>query len=157
MPNSRPSSTTNKQNALPLVLAGVFLIVSAVASLCLGAAGLPLSKLWSALMGGPDESAAARILWYARMPRTAACILAGAGLSVSGAVIQKVLNNSLASPGIIGVNAGAGQAGRAEAERRHGACEEEEPRKHERQRALFICRRGWPRARHMRSPSGCSA
>ena len=110
MPNSRPSSTTNKQSALPLVLAGVFLIVSAVASLCLGAAGLPLSKLWSALMSGPDESAAARILWYARMPRTLACILAGAGLSVSGAVIQKVLNNSLASPGIIGVNAGAGLA-----------------------------------------------
>ena len=55
MPNSRPSSTTNKHSALPLVLAGVFLVVSAVASLCLGAAGLPLSKLWSALMSGPDE------------------------------------------------------------------------------------------------------
>ncbi len=110
MPSSRPSSTTSKQSALPLVLAGLFLLVSAVASLCLGAAGLPLSKLWTALMSGPDESAAARILWYARMPRTAACILAGAGLSVSGAVIQKVLNNSLASPGIIGVNAGAGLA-----------------------------------------------
>ena len=111
MPSSKPSSTKpNKQSALPLVCAAVFLLAAAVASLCLGAAGLPLSKLLSALMSGPDESAAARILWYARMPRTAACILAGAGLSVSGAVIQKVLNNSLASPGIIGVNAGAGLA-----------------------------------------------
>ena len=110
MPNSKPSSTANKRSALPLVLAALFLLVSAVLSLCLGAAGLPLSKLWSALLSGPDASAAARILWYARIPRTLACVLAGAGLSVSGAVIQKVLNNSLASPGIIGVNAGAGLA-----------------------------------------------
>ena len=110
MPNSRPSSTRIKNSALPLVLAAVFLLLSAVASLCLGAAGLSLAKLWAALWSGPNESAAARILWYARMPRTAACILAGAGLSVSGAVIQKVLANDLASPGIIGVNAGAGLA-----------------------------------------------
>ncbi|MDE5991776.1 MAG: iron ABC transporter permease, partial [Oscillospiraceae bacterium] len=33
---------------------------------------------------------------------------AGAGLAVAGALIQGVLANSLASPGIIGVNAGAG-------------------------------------------------
>ena len=34
--------------------------------------------------------------------------MAGAGLSTSGAVIQGVLANRLASPGVIGVNAGAG-------------------------------------------------
>ena len=45
-----------------------------------------------------------------RLPRTAASLMAGAGLAVSGAVIQKVLANNLASPGIIGVNAGAGLA-----------------------------------------------
>ena len=110
MPSSKPSSTTKQNKALPLLLSAVFLLISAVLSLCLGAAGLSLSKLWAALLSGPDASAAARILWYARIPRTLACSLAGAGLSVSGAVIQKVLNNSLASPGIIGVNAGAGLA-----------------------------------------------
>ena len=102
--------TGMRKKALPLLLAALFLVIAAALSLCLGAAGLSLSRLWKALLSGPDSSAAARILWYARMPRTAACILAGAGLSVSGAVIQKVLNNSLASPGIIGVNAGAGLA-----------------------------------------------
>ena len=110
MPNLRPSSTTTKRRALPFFLASLFLFASALASLCLGAAGLSLQKLWAALISGPDASAAARILWYARIPRTAACILAGAGLAVSGAVIQKVLNNSLASPSIIGINAGAGLA-----------------------------------------------
>ena len=110
MPSWKPSSTTRGRKALPLVLAGAFLLLSAVLSLCLGAAGLSLGRLWKALLSGPDASAAARILWYARIPRTAACILAGAGLAVSGTIIQKVLNNSLASPGIIGINAGAGLA-----------------------------------------------
>ena len=110
MPSSKPSSTTKQNKAFLLLLAALFLLIAAVLSLCLGAAGLSLGKLWAALLSGPDSSAAARILWYARIPRTLACILAGAGLSVSGAVIQKVLNNSLASPGIIGVNAGAGLA-----------------------------------------------
>ena len=88
----------------------VFLIVSAVLNVCLGASGLTLSDIWKALMAGPGTSAAQRILWYARLPRILACMLAGAGLAVSGAVIQKVLSNNLASPGIIGVNAGAGLA-----------------------------------------------
>ena len=77
------------------VFAGVAALLSAVLSLCLGAAG------WN-----PEGF----ILLYVRLPRTVACLLAGAALSVSGAVIQSVLHNKLASPSIIGVNAGAGLA-----------------------------------------------
>lgn len=51
-----------------------------------------------------------RIFWYVRLPRTAGCLLAGAALSVAGCVIQSVLANPLASPNIIGINAGAGLA-----------------------------------------------
>ena len=89
------------------VLAAVFLLLSAMASLLLGAAKLTLPQLWQAVVSGPDSPLGA-IFWYARLPRTAACLLAGAALAVSGAMIQGVLGNPLASPGIIGVNAGAG-------------------------------------------------
>jgi iron complex transport system permease protein len=44
------------------------------------------------------------------LPRVLASLACGAALSVSGAVIQGVLNNRLASPGLIGVNAGAALA-----------------------------------------------
>ena len=74
-------------------LAGAAFLAAAACSLCLGAAG------WN-----PERF----ILLYVRLPRTAACLLAGAALSVSGAMIQGVLHNKLASPSIIGVNAGAG-------------------------------------------------
>lgn len=91
------------------LLALLALILSCLLSLCLGAANLSFSQLLSAIAGGPRD-AAGFIFWYARLPRTLACILAGAALSASGCILQKVLGNSLASPGIIGVNAGAGLA-----------------------------------------------
>lgn len=50
------------------------------------------------------------ILRYVRLPRTLGCVLSGSALAVSGTVIQGVLGNKLASPSIIGVNAGAGLA-----------------------------------------------
>ena len=109
MNSSLRSSTVHKPGG-KLALAAVFLLLAALANVCFGASWLPPAKLWAALLSGPNDTAAARILWYARLPRTAACLLAGAGLAVSGAVIQKVLSNALASPGIIGVNAGAGLA-----------------------------------------------
>ena len=89
--------------ALLLCLAAMLL------SVCLGSVKLPLTQLYSALIAGPQETAGF-IFWYSRLPRTAACLLSGAALAVSGAVIQTVLHNRLASPSIIGVNAGAGLA-----------------------------------------------
>ena len=89
-----------------LTAAAALCLLAAAASLCLGAAPLTLPQLWDALVSGPTD-AAGRILWFSRLPRTAACLLAGSALAVSGAVIQNVLANDMASPGIIGVNAGA--------------------------------------------------
>ena len=79
--------------AKKFLIAAAFLLLSALFSLGLGAASLtPV------------------IFRFVRLPRTLGCLLAGAALAVSGAVIQGVLSNRLASPSIIGVNAGAGLA-----------------------------------------------
>lgn len=93
-----------------MTAAVIFLFVSVLLSLCLGAAKLSFPDLTDAVMNGAESGAAGRIFWYARFPRTLAAVLAGAALAVSGAVIQNVLANPLASPGTIGVNAGAGLA-----------------------------------------------
>ena len=82
-----------------------FWVLAALASLFLGAAALSPMEL----LTGADTTAG-RIFLYVRLPRTAACLLAGGALSVAGCVIQNVLANPLASPNIIGVNAGAGLA-----------------------------------------------
>ena len=87
----------------------IILLLTFISSGCLGSASMSFEELKNAILGG-TETAYGRIFWYARFPRTIACMLSGAALAVSGAMIQGVLTNKLASPGIIGVNAGAGLA-----------------------------------------------
>ncbi|PAQ14713.1 iron ABC transporter permease [Bacillaceae bacterium SAOS 7] len=50
------------------------------------------------------------ILFDFRLPRMVIALLVGMGLAVSGTVLQGIVRNPLADPGIIGINAGAGLA-----------------------------------------------
>ena len=87
----------------------LLLVFSFVLSLCVGSAQISIREAVSALQNGsltPDS----RILFYVRLPRALAAVLSGAALAVSGVLLQNVLNNALAAPNIIGVNAGAGFA-----------------------------------------------
>ena len=84
------------------------MILLTLASLCLGASGISPAAMLDSLLYGEAESAAGRILRYVRLPRCLAAILAGAALALSGYLLQGVLRNPLAAPGVIGVNSGAG-------------------------------------------------
>lgn len=96
----------NKTATLSVALASL-LLAATLFSLCAGASGTSLlAGVRDALTG--TDTAAARIVLYVRMPRTLAAILSGAALAAAGVLIQGVLNNPLAGPNIIGVNAGAG-------------------------------------------------
>jgi iron complex transport system permease protein len=48
------------------------------------------------------------ILWDLRLPRLLAALLVGAALGLSGALLQGMLRNGLASPFLLGISAGAG-------------------------------------------------
>ena len=104
MKRLRISSTRPEPALLGL---GLLAALAALLSLCLGAAAVPPGEVLAALLGR-GSGPAARIILYARLPRTCGCLLAGAALAVSGTVIQGVLGNPLAAPNVIGVNAGAG-------------------------------------------------
>ncbi len=108
----RNSTTRSRRNKVALYFAlSALTLLSAVTGLLLGAAELSLGDLFGALRAGMgSRTPEALILWYARMPRVLGSLLSGAALAVSGAVIQGVLSNGLASPSVIGVNAGAGLA-----------------------------------------------
>lgn len=57
--------------------------------------------------GNVEEAIQGLVLRHATLPRLAMALLCGAGLAVSGAILQQVLRNPLASPDTVGVNAGA--------------------------------------------------
>ena len=59
-----------------------------------------------------DEQTAQRlVIWSVRIPRTILASLVGVNLALSGAILQGVMKNPLADPGIIGISSGAGLIG----------------------------------------------
>jgi iron complex transport system permease protein len=92
-----------------LLAAVVVLVLVTIASLAVGARGLPPEIVWQALTGF-DPANGDHAVVHARLPRTALGLLAGAALGLAGAAMQGVARNPLADPGIMGVNAGAALA-----------------------------------------------
>lgn len=97
----------NKRFLLSMAVSIFVLLLVVLLSLLLGDLRLSFGDLAAALFG-KREGISFNVLMYSRLPRTLASLLAGAALALSGAVLQNVLANKLASPSIIGVNAGAG-------------------------------------------------
>lgn len=89
---------------------GILTVLVLFLSLAIGAGTVPTTDLLRALFSPGTDSHAANILYLVRLPRMLACVLCGGSLAVSGLLIQTVLHTPLASPGIIGVNAGSGFA-----------------------------------------------
>jgi len=88
----------------------VFLLVSIVLislySIITGSVKLSLQEVWEGLSGAKD-SMLHTIVWDLRLPRTIVGIIVGMCLAVSGTIMQGVMKNPLADPGIIGVSSGA--------------------------------------------------
>lgn len=64
---------------------------------------------WRAALLDP-ASGPADVLWGIRAPRAFCALLVGAALGLGGAVMQGLLRNPLAEPGVLGVSAGGGAA-----------------------------------------------
>ncbi|HIT91246.1 MAG TPA: iron ABC transporter permease [Candidatus Merdenecus merdavium] len=85
----------------------VLLVVSFLISMNTGYMKLsPRDTLRTFFGGGTDKEQL--ILFGLRLPRIVISILIGAGLALSGCIIQGVSRNPLADSGLLGINAGAG-------------------------------------------------
>lgn len=94
---------TRRKNLLVILL--MILAVAGLAVVCLfiGSSNMTLEQGFKALwMQG--SAAHNRIIWNIRIPRVLAAVIAGAGLSVAGLIMQTTLNNSMASPSTLGVS-----------------------------------------------------
>lgn len=93
---------------LAAAAAVLLLGVAALAALSLGIVSLPPETSLRALIDPAGvERRAAAVVWSIRLPRIAIAMLVGAALATVGTVMQAILRNPLAEPGITGVSAGA--------------------------------------------------
>lgn len=83
------------------------LFVLFILSLCFGEAKIPVATVLEGLLNRRHEVMEHNLLWDIRMPRTVIGILAGAALAASGALLQTITKNPLASSDTLGINAGA--------------------------------------------------
>ena len=95
-----------KRRRNTLVIAAMVLAVVALGVFCLfvGSSNMSFQEALDALLGRGDNMGQNRIIWKIRVPRVLAAIIAGAGLAVSGLMMQTTLSNSMASPSTLGVS-----------------------------------------------------
>ncbi len=102
---------TNKKRFFIIFAAVLLLLAFAVlASLCLGSISLSPYQLLSGLLLEEKGANESFIIYKLRLPRALAAIIAGAGLSLAGVLLQGIMGNELASPGTVGISSGAGLA-----------------------------------------------
>jgi iron complex transport system permease protein len=82
---------------------------SLLLALAVGSVPVSLSQLLATLAGHGDSDAR-DVIWQLRAPRAVAGFAVGAGLALSGALLQGLLRNPLADPYVLGVSGGAAVA-----------------------------------------------
>ena len=93
----------NRRNTIIMLAMLAAVIAAGIVCLFVGSSNMTVSQALDALLGGGND-AQSRIIWKIRMPRVLAAIVAGAGLSVAGLIMQTTLNNAMASPSTLGVS-----------------------------------------------------
>ena len=97
-----------RKSAAFLILLGVILLASAVLSLWAGSYETPVGELLKGIFGQASDEKINIVVRNVRLPRICTAAAAGAGLGVTGCILQAILNNPLASASTLGVSQGAG-------------------------------------------------
>lgn len=107
MPAQHATSCRTAGLVTGLVIATLVLAFVVAMSLAYGSRATALSTPWDMIFGYDAADNDHLAVLTVRLPRTVIGLLVGASLGLAGAVIQGVIRNPLADPGLLGVNAGA--------------------------------------------------
>ena len=88
---------------------GLLIVILFILNLVMGSIRIPVSDVFSILLGDESEKASWRfIVLESRLPQAITAVLCGGALAVSGLMLQTAFRNPLAGPSIFGINSGAG-------------------------------------------------
>lgn len=103
-------SSSRKRFIIAIACAGVFLLLGLMISMTNGSAEIAPLRVLNMILQD-DGSLPRKILMNIRLPRTILAVLVGINLALAGVILQAIMRNPLADPGIIGVSAGSGLFG----------------------------------------------
>ena len=99
--------TNMKKSTIAFALLLMTMAAMFVINLFFGSIHLDASEVMDALLGKGGDSVTRFVVVESRLPQALTAMLCGAGLAVSGLMLQTIFHNPLADPSILGVNSGA--------------------------------------------------
>ncbi len=90
-----------------LVGLGILLLIAFLLSLQAGSYHTPMSELIKGMFSKATDEKINLVIQNNRLPRICTALIAGAGLGITGCVLQAILQNPLASSSTLGVSQGA--------------------------------------------------
>lgn len=93
----------NRGKRIVLLVLALLVAASFLISLTIGPSNMSFGESFLAIFG-QGSATAVRIVQKIRMPESIAALVAGAGLSVAGLIMQSTLKNPMASPSTLGVS-----------------------------------------------------
>ena len=106
--NETAYKRNRKKSVIFLVLLAVILLATILVSMWAGSYDTPLNELLKGIIGKSSDQKINIVVQNVRLPRICTAAIAGAGLGVTGCILQAILNNPLASSSTLGVSQGAG-------------------------------------------------
>jgi iron complex transport system permease protein len=85
----------------------ILTIIAAIIAIGLGGVSISIPEILSTVFSSSSKAVNATIIWDIRLPRVLLAMIIGANIAISGALLQAVMGNPLADPGLTGVTSGA--------------------------------------------------
>jgi iron complex transport system permease protein len=99
---------TNRSYTIPFIALAIGLICCFFINISLGSVAIPLSDVFSSLVGGDVAKPSWEfIIQDYRLPKAITAIMTGSGLAVAGLLMQTLFRNPLAGPFVLGISSGA--------------------------------------------------
>ncbi|MCM2456498.1 iron ABC transporter permease [Rhizobium sp. CG4] len=110
IPASVGSDTTSRDKRARkiVVFICIFMLLFAFLSVTFGSYPMTVSDVVTSFSSSDDKDILHTIIYDIRLPRIMLAILSGMAMALSGVTLQVLTRNSLAAPGLVGVEAGAG-------------------------------------------------
>lgn len=112
IPVSVGSDTKSRDKRARKIVAftSIFMLSFAFLSVTFGSYPMTVSDVVTSFSSGDGNNILQTIIYDIRLPRIMLAVSSGVAMALSGVVLQVLTRNSLAAPGLVGVEAGAGTA-----------------------------------------------